>query len=389
MINSLLNRKVKSREHIKLKNPDGTVSSTSSDVASKFNEFFSNIASNIKAQIRTREVFDPGGFQEFMHRPCPNSIYIKPTEPGEVHSVIKGFKNKATLDTKIGPLKLANSSLNFTTALAKVINTSFNQGVFPNALKVARVVPIHKDGTKTDVSNYRPISLLSSFSKIYEKLMHTRIIGFLNGNGSLFENQYGFRPGRSCEHALLNAQNEILHALNKKEIALLLLIDFSKAFDVIEHPIMLKKLEHYGIRGIALEWFRSYLSNREQFVTINNTDSQSKQIEYGVPQGSILGPLLFVIYINDLPEISDIAKFILYADDANIIVTGQCIDEVVSKINEVITKLLKWVDSNGLALNLKKTTYMVFTRQRIDLENVEIYITGKKLSAIRRPGFLA
>ena len=208
--------------------------------------------------------------------------------------------------------------------------------------------------------------------------MHTRIIGFLNGNGSLFENQYGFRPGRSCEHALLNAQNEILHAVNKKEIALLLLIDFSKAFDVIEHPIMLKKLEHYGIRGIALEWFRSYLSNREQFVTINNTDSQSKQIEYGVPQGSILGPLLFVIYINDLPEISDIAKFILYADDANIIVTGQCIDEVVSKINEVITKLLKWVDSNGLALNLKKTTYMVFTRQRIDLENVEIYITGEK-----------
>ena len=388
MINNLLNRKVKSREHIKLKNLDGTISSSSSDVASKFNEYFSNIASNIKTQIRTREVFDPGGFQEFLHSPSQNSVYIKPTVPTEVHSVIKSFKNKATLDTKIGPLKLANSSYNFTSALSKVINSSFNQGVFPSALKLARVVPIHKDGKKTDVSNYRPISLLSSFSKIYEKLMHTRILGFLDGNGSLQESQYGFRPGRSCEHALLNAQNEILHALNKKEIALLLLIDFSKAFDVIEHPIMLKKLEHYGIRGIALEWFKSYLNNREQFVTINNTDSPSKPIEYGVPQGSILGPLLFVIYINDLPEISVIAKFILYADDANIIVTGRSIDEAVSKINEVIAKLIKWVDSNGLALNLKKTIFMVFSRQRIDLDNVEIFMAGTKIERKTEARFL-
>ncbi len=255
-------------------------------------------------------------------------------------------------------------------------------------MKIARVVPIHKDGTKTDVSNYRPISLLSSFSKIYEKLMHTRILEFLSLNGSLFENQYGFRPGRSCEHALLNAQNKILHALNKKEIALLLLIDFSKAFDVIEHPIMLKKLEHYGVRGIALEWFTSYLNNRKQFITINNTDSQSKQIEYGVPQGSILGPLLFVIYINDLPEISDIAQFILYADDANIIVTGKCIDEAILKINEVIAKLVKWVGSNGLALNLKKTKYMVFSRQRINLDNVEIYISGVKIERKMEERFL-
>ena len=137
-------------------------------------------------------------------------------------------------------MKIANSDFTFTHTLADVINCSFQQGIFPNSLKMARVVPIHKGGSRTEVSNYRPISLLSSFSKIYEKLMHVRILEFLDSNNSLFENQYGFRPGMSCEHAILNAQNTILHALNKKQIAVLLLLDYSKAFDVIEHSILLK-----------------------------------------------------------------------------------------------------------------------------------------------------
>ena len=135
---------------------------------------------------------------------------------------------------------------------------------------------------------------------------------------------------------------------------MLLLIDYSKAFDVLEHSILLQKLHHYGIRGIALEWFKSYLSDRNQFVTINNTDSSARDISYGVPQGSILGPLLFVIYINDLPGISNIATFILYADDANIIVTGSNMHEVLQKINSIIHDLVNWVNCNGLALNLKK-----------------------------------
>ena len=137
-------------------------------------------------------------------------MYLKPADQGEVHQIIKNFKNKATLDCKISVLKIANTNFSFTETLTKIINKSFDEGYFPHQLKVARVVPIHKGGAKTNVSNYRPISLLNAFSKIYEKLMHNRILDFLEYNSSLCETQYGFRPGRSCEHALLNAQNSLL-----------------------------------------------------------------------------------------------------------------------------------------------------------------------------------
>ncbi len=388
MINELLNRKTRNSEPIKLKGEDGNIISSSAEVANSFNDYFSNIASNIKSHIRARETFDPGGFETFLHNPSSDFFSINPVQPDEVYNVIKSFKNKATLDTKIEPLKIANSNYSFTTALAKVINTSFEQGIFPQSLKTARVIPVHKEGSKMDVTNYRPISLLSSFSKIYEKLMHTRLLNFLESNESIFENQYGFRPGRSCEHALLNAQSTILHSLNKKEIALLLLLDYSKAFDVLDHPVLIKKLYHYGIRGIALQWFESYLSNRQQFVTVNGTDSSPKDILYGVPQGSILGPLLFVIYINDLPGISNIAKFILYADDANIIITGSTVQEILQKVQNITSCLVTWVDSNGLSLNLKKTKYMIFTRQNINLSSIEVNIAGKDIERKTEARFL-
>ena len=295
-------------------------------------------------------------------------MFLNLVDAGEVFQIIKSFKNKSTCDTKISALKIANTSYGFTSTLACVINKSFEEGVFPEQLKLARVTPIHKEGSKSDVANYRPISLLTSFSKIYEKLMHSRISIFLESNNSLFEGQYGFRSGRSCEHALLNAQNSLLQNLSKNQVSLLLLIDFSKAFDMVDHSILLKKLEHYGIRGLALKWLESYLSDRKQFVSINGTDSETLVMDYGVPQGSILGPLLFIIYINDIPEIAQYAKFILYADDANIILTANNIDEINSQLKNLTSDLLKWTEHNGLALNLKKTNYMIFSRTK----NIEL-----------------
>ena len=253
-----------------------------------------------------------------MKNSVTNTIHLNDADAGEIDSIIKNFKNKSTCDTKISALQIANESYVFTNALAGVINKSLRQGIFPDELKIARVTLIYKEGPKTDVSNYRPISLLGSFSKIYEKIMHVRLINFFDSNNSLFDSQYGFRPGRLCQHALLNAQDTLLKSLNNRQVSILLLLDFFKTFDTVDHDFLLAKLAHYSARGPALGWIKSYLSDRKQYVSVNNSDSSMKKIAYGVPQGSILGPLLFIIYINDIPEISSIAKFILYANDANI-----------------------------------------------------------------------
>ena len=364
MINNLLNRKRKKSETIKLKDDDGNLINTPNLVADKFNNYFTNIAHNLKMNTRNNDQPNQNNASDFhksMPEPVPNSMYIRPVDSSEIYEVIKNLKNKATLDSKINPLKIANTDFKFTACLAKIVTSSFEQGIFPQALKLARVVPIYKSGQKTDVSNYRPISLLSSFSKIYEKMMHKRVVEFMEGNESLHDLQFGFRAGRSCEHALLTAQNTIQHALSKKQISLLLLIDFSKAFDMVEYPILLSKLHNYGIRGNVLNWFQSYLDGREQFVSVSGADSDKTTLRYGVPQGSILGPLLFIIYINDLPKISSSAKFILYADDANIFVSGSTMAEVEQQIRELAPLLVSWVDANGLKLNLKKTNYMIFS----------------------------
>ena len=231
---------MKKCENISLKNDRGEVISNPTSVAETFNQYFANIASNLKNERATQ--CDSHAFQNSMPNPVKESIDVTPVESSEVHEIIKNMKIKATLDTKVGPIKIANSDFKFTETIAKIITASFQDGIFPQQLKTARVVPIYKQsGSKSDVSNYRPISLLDAFSKIYEKLMHNRVVKFMESNGSLHDMQYGFRAGRSCEHALLTANNAILESLSKNQISLLLLIDFSKAFDMVEHSIPLQK----------------------------------------------------------------------------------------------------------------------------------------------------
>ena len=370
MINSLLGRKNKISSINKLNKCDGSTVTTPESISSSFNDYFTNIASSLKRNLDGEDshTVNVDNYQKFLKGPVSRSMYLNKVGAGEIYKTIQSLKNKSTGDTKIEALKIANISHDFTNTLAMIVNKSFEHGIFPAQLKIAKVVPIHKEGSRVDVGNYRPISLLASFSKIYEKLMHCRILKFLESNSSLFDMQYGFRPGRSCEHALLNAQNTLLESLSKRQISLLLLIDFSKAFDMVEHSVLLKKLEHYGIRGVALKWMHSYLSNRKQFVSVNGKNSTMQNIKYGVPQGSILGPLLFIIYINDIPETANFAKFILYADDANIILTADTIEAISIQLNDLVNSLVEWVHSNGLALNLKKTKYMIFSRTRqIDL----------------------
>ena len=365
MINSLLNRNNRKSAAIKLRDELGNSISDGTLVAEKFNNYFCNIAENLKHKLSNSSVHTHNFHNNFLADPVANSLFLMPTHSQEISKVISSLKLKTTSDTKICALKAATGITKFNDVFSTIINSSFESGIFPSQLKVAKVVPIHKAGSRLEVENYRPISLLSAFSKIFEKLMHKRLMAFLLNNKSLAEEQYGFRAGRSCEHALLDAQNTLVSSLHKKQISMLLLIDFSKAFDMVDHDILLNKLQHYGVRGTAHAWFKSYLSRRSQYVTIQGKYSTTMSLKHGVPQGSILGPLLFIIYINDIPNINKIAKFILYADDANIIITGNSMHDIEIQYNALAASLKDWVAANGLSLNIKKTNYMFFSRSRV------------------------
>ena len=198
--------------------------------------------------------------------------------------------------------------------------------------------------------------------------------------------RYGFRSGHSCEHALIDAQSHITKNLDKKETSLLLLLDFSKAFDMVDHKLLLRKLYWYGIRGTAHHWFESYLAHRKQYVGVNNHTSTIGELDHGVPQGSILGPLLFIIFINDMPNIFPGAHFIMYADDANIIISGKTIGEIEEKIKLLIPKLSNWVQGNMLKLNTTKTKYMLISN--LINHDFNIIIGNKKIARVTQEKFL-
>ena len=362
MINSLLNRKVKSKKRISKLNYKNRTLINSHEIANSFNDFFCNIAQQLKDE--NSSTFDggiPPSFTLLNSQRNLVSMDLEDCSSFEIRNIINALNNKATSDLGIKPLKFVSTEIS--PVLNHLISCSLQQGIFPTKLKCAKVIPLHKGGLTTEISNYRPISLLSCFSKIYEKVMHARLTKFLKENNIIYGSQFGFRSGHCCEHALLEAQSKISKALERKQIAVLLLLDFSKAFDMVDHNILLNKLEHYGIRGACLSWFRSYLSNREQYVSVDNCNSGKQTLKYAVPQGSILGPTLFILYINDLPNIDKFTKYIFFADDANIIVTGNTYDEVSYKVNTLLQKIQNWVVDNGLKLNLSKTKYMIFTNK--------------------------
>ena len=350
-----------------------SVISDSQSISNTFNNYFVEIGKKI-----TDNMPKNNKFLKYLGDKNPSTMFLNPTDKREISKIIGKLNKKKSSGPDLIPVTLIKScSEHFSNPLSKIINCSFATGIFPQALKLAKVIPVHKKKEKYIVGNYRPISLLSIFSKIIEKAMHTRLYSFLTKFNILYELQFGFRNNHSTTLANIDIVERIRDALDNSDQVLGIYLDLQKAFDTVDHNILGKKLDHYGIRGNTLNWFSSYLSNRSQYVTINNTNSTCKKIEIGVPQGSVLGPILFLLYINDIANFIKDNEIVimLFADDTNIFIQGKNPIDLIRKAETLMKSLANWLWDNRLSLSIEKTVFSIFHTKKARIPEICNHLT--------------
>ena len=366
-------------------------------IADKFNNYFVSLASNLN-----REAYDgiPSEnippFESYMFPPCRSSIFLEDCSMEEVKEIISDFDSRKSSDIPVTVIKATNDSIS--PILSKLYNNCMINGTFPDILKVGKIIPIYKKGNPENIENYRPISILPIFGKIFEKIIYNRLYSFIASKGILTECQFGFRKNHSTHHALHHSINIIKEAHHQKKHVIGIFIDLSKAFDTIDYTIMLNKLYNYGIRGVSHNLLSSYLTGRKQYTSIFGENSKSKGLMYGVPQGSILGPLLFLLYINDLINSyndKNCCQFVLYADDTNIFIIDESREAAIKKANLTLQFVKKFMLSNSLHINLDKCCYMHFvspfnkTQKQPDTKTEDkIEIDGYEIKEVQKVKFL-
>ena len=359
------NKNVQNTYH--MKNANNSIVKDPKAVANLFNETFCNIFQTNK-DINTTQTFSDKlksindskliNVERFSIPPVSTDFVL--------HHLNNLDSSKATGVDNINSKFLRMSASMIAPSLTHIFNCSINFHIVPNAFKIAKVIPIYKKGDKMEVLNYRPISILPTISLILEKHVNLHLKSFLESNNLIYNRQSGFRENHSCQTALIKLLDEWITAIDRNEIVGALLLDLSKAFDLVNHNILLNKLQNYGLNDKSIKWFSSYLSNRVQQTHISGCLSSPGQVLSGVPQGSVLGPTLFLIYINDLSLGLNNTTADIFADDTTISAFNTSLESVVNALSVDLTSIDNWCKENNMSINVSKSKVMYITSKHVN-----------------------
>lgn len=366
---------------------NGDVTSQSELIATAFNSYFNSIPTVLSNNI----THDNNGrsFEQYLINQTPEADDFPEASLKEITDIINDLKNCKSYgwDNITTEIIKKNCTI-LAPVILNLINKSLRTGIFPNHLKRAKLSPIFKSKDKLDMKNYRPISVLPIISKIFEKVFYRKLYDHFQQNQLLTQSQFGFRTGAGTEHALLKFVDDVLEYFDENKFTVATFMDLSKAFDCVNHDMLIKKLKHYGVPTSAINWIQSYLSNREHFVVWNQTQSPTLTLNIGVPQGSILGPLLFLIYINDIIHASDNLTFVLYADDTTVYAADKSLENAITTMNAELQKVSAWFDANKLTLNVDKTQVMMLSRKRKITPIGRVTLRGQEIDRVDSAKFL-
>lgn len=338
-------------------------------MSNEFNRYYGNVGRNLANKITKPSTLPLRHINQ-------NTMFMEPTNKHEVEAIIKTIKNNKTpgLDgLRAETLKCI--SCHICEPLAYLINQTISMGEWPRSLKEAIIKPLFKSGDKTKMVNYRPVSIISNIAKIFEKVIKQRLEKYVLDKNIISNRQFGFQTNKSTEDAISLLVSNIYEALDRSKPTLCVFLDLAKAFDTVSHPQLLDALEDIGLRGNVLDLMKSYISNRQQYVKIGNCISDAFEVKFGVPQGTVLGPILFTIYINNLLELDSRGKIISFADDTAILYQADSWKELKDQAENDMKSIKDWMDYNLLTINFEKTKYITFSclnRNLPDYETLKI-----------------